>query len=99
MNLDAAHAYAAIVNVPSVEQSSVQRIQPGDGDHSYLYQKINGAAGIFPQAKHSDPAAPSHAPVRLRQAQPLPLPAGGGAGSAGEGQRSLREILHPIMLK
>jgi hypothetical protein len=46
MNLDAAHAYAAIVNVASVEQPAVARIKPGDGDNSYLYQKINGAAGI-----------------------------------------------------
>jgi hypothetical protein len=46
MNLDAAHAYAAIVNVASAEQPSVLRIKPGDGDNSYLYQKIDGKAGI-----------------------------------------------------
>jgi len=34
------------VNVPSIEQPSLKRVAPGDPDHSYLVQKIEGAAGI-----------------------------------------------------
>lgn len=45
-NLEAPNAYASIVNVASSEKPAVKRIQPGGGDNSYLYQKINGAAGI-----------------------------------------------------
>jgi hypothetical protein len=45
-NLEAGSAYASIVNVASSEKPSLKRIQPGDGDNSYLYQKITGAAGI-----------------------------------------------------
>jgi hypothetical protein len=46
-NLEAANAYANIVNVASSEKPSVLRIKPGDGDNSYLYQKITGASGII----------------------------------------------------
>jgi hypothetical protein len=45
-NLEAANAYSNIVNVASAEQPSLLRVKPGDADNSYLYQKINGAAGI-----------------------------------------------------
>jgi hypothetical protein len=45
-NLEAANAYASIVNVASSEKPSLKRIQPGTGDSSYLYQKITGATGI-----------------------------------------------------
>jgi len=45
-NLSAATAYANIVNVPSAEEPSLLRVKPGDAAHSYLYQKITGAAGI-----------------------------------------------------
>jgi hypothetical protein len=46
MSLEAANAYANIVRVASSEQPSVMRVQPGSGDNSYLYQKINGSPGI-----------------------------------------------------
>lgn len=39
-------AFANIVNVPSVEQSSLMRVQPGDAEASYLVRKIRGDAGI-----------------------------------------------------
>jgi hypothetical protein len=45
-NLEAANAYANIVNVASSEKPSLKRVLPGDGDNSYLYQKITGATGI-----------------------------------------------------
>jgi hypothetical protein len=45
-NLEAANAYANIVNVASTEKPTLKRVQPGDGDASYLYQKIKGEPGI-----------------------------------------------------
>jgi uncharacterized protein (TIGR03118 family) len=45
-NLTAGHTYAAIVNVPSIEQPTLLKIKPGDPTHSYLVQKIQGAPGI-----------------------------------------------------
>ncbi len=46
MNLTAGHAYASIVNVASVEQSGLKRINPGNPTSSYLVLKIEGAPGI-----------------------------------------------------
>jgi uncharacterized protein (TIGR03118 family) len=45
-NLTAGNTFTSIVNVPSIEQPSLKRIAPGDPDHSYLVQKLEGAAGI-----------------------------------------------------
>lgn len=43
MVLSAGRAYAATVNVPSVEMPSLARVKPGDPANSYLYRKITGA--------------------------------------------------------
>lgn len=39
-------SYAAIVNVASSQQATLQLIEPGDADASYLVRKIRGTAGI-----------------------------------------------------
>lgn len=41
--LTTGRAYAATVNVPSVEIPSLRRVAPGDVANSYLYRKITGA--------------------------------------------------------
>ena len=46
LQLDAAHSYNLLVGVPSVEQSTLERVKPGDPDHSYMVLKIEGAPGI-----------------------------------------------------
>jgi len=46
LQLDAAHSYNLLVGVPSVEDSSLDRVKPGDPDHSYMVLKIEGASGI-----------------------------------------------------
>jgi hypothetical protein len=46
-NLEAASAYANIVNVPSSEMPSLKRVMPGDASNSYLFMKITGVPGIF----------------------------------------------------
>lgn len=47
MNLsNAAASYAALVGIASTEQPSLQRVNAGNPDASYLVHKIEGAAGI-----------------------------------------------------
>jgi hypothetical protein len=46
MNLQSGQSYSNIVNVPSNEVPSLDRIEPFDSDNSYLYLKIIGAPGI-----------------------------------------------------
>jgi hypothetical protein len=46
LQLDAAHAYNALVGVPSVEEPNFQRVNPGNPDESYMVLKIEGAPGI-----------------------------------------------------
>jgi hypothetical protein len=46
LQLDAAHSYALLVGVASVEQPSVLRVSPGNPDASYLIRKLEGASGI-----------------------------------------------------
>jgi len=47
LQLDAAHSYNLLVGVPSAEEPSLLRVNPGDPDESYMVQKIEGAAGII----------------------------------------------------
>jgi hypothetical protein len=44
--LDAASAYAMLVNAPSVEVPSLRRVSPGNPDSSYLIQKLEGHAAV-----------------------------------------------------
>jgi Bacterial Ig-like domain len=46
LQLDAAHSFNLLVGVPSAEDGSLDRVKPGDPDHSYMVLKIEGAAGI-----------------------------------------------------
>jgi hypothetical protein len=46
LQLDAAHSYAALVGVPSAEQVTVMRVEPGDPGSSYIIRKLEGVAGI-----------------------------------------------------
>lgn len=45
LQLDAAHAYNLLVGVPSAEEPSLLRVNPGNPNASYLLLKIEGAAG------------------------------------------------------
>jgi hypothetical protein len=46
MNLTAGSAYANIVNVPSNEQPTLDRIEPNDPAASYMYLKVTGDPSI-----------------------------------------------------
>jgi hypothetical protein len=47
--LDAASAYAMLVNAPSVEVPALRRVAPGNPDQSYLIQKLEGHAAVGAQ--------------------------------------------------
>jgi hypothetical protein len=49
MQLTEGQAYGMIVNVPSQEVPSLDRIKPGDSADSYLVQKIMGTAAVGAQ--------------------------------------------------
>jgi len=46
LNLVEGSSFAAIVDAPSTQVSSLSRIEPGDPDNSYLVQKIEGIAAF-----------------------------------------------------
>ncbi len=46
LRLDSANSYAALVNVASVQVSSLRRVLPGDPGNSYLVQKMEGRAAV-----------------------------------------------------
>ena len=47
LQLDAAHSYALLIGVPSVEDPSLPRIKPSVPDSSYLVLKLQGSPGIL----------------------------------------------------
>jgi hypothetical protein len=46
LNLSSTTAYAALVSVNSVGKPGAVLVIPGDPDHSYLVQKLEGTSGI-----------------------------------------------------
>jgi len=46
LRLDSANSYDLLVGVRSNEVSSLQRVKPGDPDHSYVIQKLEGHAAV-----------------------------------------------------
>ena len=58
LRLDSANSYALIVNVPSVQVSSLRRVLPGDAANSYLVQKIEGRAAVGSRMPLGGPALP-----------------------------------------
>ncbi len=46
LNLNGDAAYAALVNVPSIQRPELMRVAPGDPENSYLIHKMEGRPGI-----------------------------------------------------
>src|SRR3981081_1153499 len=46
LQLDAAHSYALLANVPSAATGAVMRVAPGNPANSYLIRKLQATAGI-----------------------------------------------------
>lgn len=77
LRLDEASAYAMLVNAPSVEQGSLNRVTPGDPDSSYLIQKLEGTAASGAQMPLGQPPLPPATINAIRQwiANGAPKPA------------------------
>lgn len=54
--LSTGRAYAATVNVPSVQIASLHRVRPNDHANSYLYRKLTGAGITGDRMPQSRPA-------------------------------------------
>jgi hypothetical protein len=67
LQLDAANSYAQIVGVPSSEDSALLRVQPGNADASYLWQKIAGVAAFGDRMPQGGPFLPQSAIDTVRQ--------------------------------
>ena len=46
LRLDAANSYAMLVGMAASQVSSLNRVEPGDPDNSYLIQKLEGTAAV-----------------------------------------------------
>jgi hypothetical protein len=46
LNLEADQSYGLLVDVPSNEVASVDRVEPGEPDNSYLIRKLEGTASV-----------------------------------------------------
>lgn len=44
LNLDAANSYAELIDIPSSQDSAIDRVEPGNPTNSYLIQKLEGTA-------------------------------------------------------
>jgi hypothetical protein len=67
LRLDAASAYAMLVNAPSTEVPSLNRVTPGDPDASYLIQKLEGRASAGGQMPLGQPPLPQATIAVIRQ--------------------------------
>lgn len=46
LNLEADQSYGLLVDSPSTEAPTIDRVEPGDPDNSYLIQKLEGTAAV-----------------------------------------------------
>lgn len=67
LQLDAANSYAQIVGVPSSEDATLLRVQSGNADASYLWQKIAGVAAFGDRMPQGGPFLPQSAIDTVRQ--------------------------------
>lgn len=67
LRLDEGAAHAMLVNAPSVEVPSLNRVSPGNPDASYLIQKIEGTASVGGRMPLGGPALPAETISVIRQ--------------------------------
>jgi hypothetical protein len=46
MNLTEGNSYASLVGVPSIQNTALMRVAPGDPETSYIIHKLEGRSGI-----------------------------------------------------
>lgn len=67
LRLDPANSYDLLVGVPSSQQPSLQRVDPGNPDDSYLIRKLEGTAATGEQMPLSLPPLPQADIAVIRQ--------------------------------
>jgi hypothetical protein len=67
LRLDEGSSYALLVNASSVEVPSLQRVQPGNPDSSYLIQKLEGTAAVGSRMPLNAPPLPASTIAVIRQ--------------------------------
>ncbi len=67
LRLDEGSSYALLVNAPSVEVPTLQRVQPGNPDSSYLIQKLEGRAAVGARMPLNQPPLPAETIAVIRQ--------------------------------
>jgi hypothetical protein len=67
LRLDEASAFAMLVNAPSAEVPSLNRVTPGDPGNSYLIQKLEGTAAVGGQMPLGQPPLPQATIAVIRQ--------------------------------
>ena len=67
LRLDEGSSYALLVNAPSVEAPTLQRVQPGNPDASYLIQKLEGTATVGGRMPLNGPPLPASTITVIRQ--------------------------------
>lgn len=67
LRLDEGNAYALLVNQPSAEVSTLNRVTPGDPDNSYLIHKIEGTAAVGGRMPLNQPPLPADVIAVIRQ--------------------------------
>jgi hypothetical protein len=67
LRLDEGSSYALLVNAASVEVPSLQRVQPGNPDSSYLIQKLEGTAAVGSRMPLNAPPLPASTIAVIRQ--------------------------------
>jgi hypothetical protein len=86
LRLDAADSYDLLVDVPSSEDSSVLRVNPGNPDDSYLIQKLEGHAAVGARMPYGGPYLATEVVAVIRQwitaGAPRTVPAAAAATGA-----------------
>lgn len=67
LRLDEGSSYALLVNAASAEVPSLQRVQPGNPDQSYLIQKLEGSATVGGRMPLNGPPLPADTIAVIRQ--------------------------------
>ena len=67
LRLDAANSYSNLVGVPSREEPSILRVNPGNPANSYIVQKIEGTAAVGAQMPFGGPPLPPATIAVIRQ--------------------------------
>lgn len=67
LRLDEGAAFAMLVGTPSVEVPSLNRVQPGNPDASYLIHKVEGTAAVGARMPLNAPPLPTETIAVIRQ--------------------------------